>query len=96
MTIGEERAVAAVTAIPKRINELNDTLKGIDKSLKELTDILSNKWIRIPWPVPTVSPGTSPEAPSDAPSPYEKAPWWMNPDLPPDQLTCKAGSEKSA
>ena len=61
----------------------------LDRIERKLDDLLSRPPVQILPP----SPGTW-NVPETRNPVYEKAPWWMNPDVPPPTLTCTCNAGK--
>lgn len=86
MTKQEMEIAASVKAIPKALNGVEKALKDLNETLKKLDE----KYLRIEWPKPKPPGESAPETNFDR-SPFEKAPWWLNPSLPRNILEPSCG-----
>lgn len=73
---------------PSNVAAMREALDRIERKLDELLtrpNIVINPSPPGPWM------GPAPCDPDKGNTNYEKAPWWMNPDVPPLTITCNAG-----
>lgn len=71
----------------KRETQLDRIERKLDELLnrKQEPTIVINQTPK-PWD------GPAPTSPTPDYSPYRKAPWWMNPEVPPLEITCTHGN----
>ena len=62
----------------------------LDRIERKLDELLTRPNIVINPSPPGTWMGPAPHEPDKSNPIYEKAPWWMNPDVPPLTITCNA------